>query len=233
MNVSAAAPELPHPGWASRGFVAIGGVAVSLLILLGLHLVQRAPVTTPPVETRELHAISLPPPPPPPPMVASEPPPPQLMEMVPLPTASPVRFALTINPVDVPSIQAQPRIEFARDAFKPTSRELGDVENRVYNVRDVDRLPIPVFRKQPRVPLGMLRSAKSPMVRLTFVVSTTGAVENVRVVQADPLEMGELVAAAVREWQFEPAMKDGRKVRCVVIQPVRLHAPSGNPFGIY
>src|SRR5690606_26974645 len=166
-------------------------------------------------------------------IVAREPPPPQLMEMSPVPSSSPVRFALTITPVEAPRLKANARIEFTREAFKPQAQALGDVENRVYNVRDVDRLPVPVFRKAPRVPPAMLRAASSPMVRLTFVVATDGRVEDVRVVQAATPEMGELVAAAIAEWQFEPALKDGKKVRCVVLQPVRLHPPSGNPFSAH
>lgn len=221
---------IPALGRRARAVAGLGGVGISGLILLSLHLAQRPPQPTPPIEVRELRAVALPPPPPPRIIVGQEPPPPQLMEMAPLPSTSPVRFALSLEPVDVPRLQAQPRIEFAVDAFRPRTRDLGDARSRVFNAHDVDRLPVPVYRKPPRVPLGLLRAAKSPVVRLTFVVSTDGRVEDVRVVQADPREMGELVAAAVAEWQFEPAVRDGQRVRCVVLQPVRLHPPSGSPF---
>src|SRR5690606_9059704 len=233
MNPAIAMDRFPGNGPLCRCLTVVGGVGISALIFLGLQLAQWTPDTEPPIEARELQAVALPPPPPPPTIVAHEPPPPQLMEMSPVPSSSPVRFALTIDPVEIPRFQAKARIEFTRDAFKPQPRALEHVENRVYNVRDVDRLPVPVFRKAPRVPPAMLRAADSPMVRLTFVVATNGRVEDVRIVQAATPEIGELVADAIAEWQFEPAIKDGKKVRCVVLQPVRLHPPSGNPFSAH
>lgn len=233
MTAATVTERLPTNGGLCRVFTAGGGIGISALILFALQMAQWTPKAEPPIEARELQAIALPPPPPPPPIAAHEPPPPQLMEMSPVPSRSPVRFALTIDPIEVPRMQAKARIEFRREAFKPQARALDQIENRVYNVRDVDRLPVPVFRKAPRVPPAMLRAASSPMVRLTFVVATDGRVEDVRVVQAATPEMGELVAAAIAEWQFEPAIKDGKKVRCVVLQPVRLHPPSGNPFSAH
>ena len=225
--------RFPAAGFGSRCLSALGGIAISGLILFSLQLAQWTPTPQPAVEARELQAVVLPPPPPPPTVEAREPPPPQMIDMTPVPSASPVRFALTITPVEAPRLQARARIEFSRDAFKPQARSLAQVQNRVYNVRDVDRLPVPVFRKAPRVPPAMLRAAASPVVRVTFVVGTDGRVEDVRVVQAATPEMGELVATAIAEWQFEPAIKDGKKVRCVVLQPVRLHPPSGTPFSTH
>jgi TonB family protein len=226
------APDQPPPASAlGRAAAWLGGLGISVAILLALHFAQHIDAVRPTVEARELRAIALPPPPPPPTVTSRQPPPPELMEIVPVPTASPVKFIVPLDPVPVPRLSAGPAITFSPDAFKPSTRALERAPDRIYHAAEVDRIPVPVYRRIPRVSAQLLYAIRDTHVRLTFVVTTQGAVENITVLQAATPEYGQLVADAVAEWRFEPAMKGGRRVRCFVMQSVTVRPPgAGSPF---
>jgi TonB family protein len=153
------------------------------------------------------------------------------MEMIPVPTGSPVKFIVPIEPVPVPRMVAQPSITFTPDQFRPDTRTVQPAVDRIYHAVEVDRIPVPVFRKTPRVGGELLRTITDPKVLLTFVVTARGTVENITVVQAASAEYGRIVAEAVAEWRFEPAMKGGRRVRCFVLQSVSVIGSRGDsPF---
>ncbi len=219
--------------WSVHLSAALGGAAISLLILLALHYAQHVESTPPAVPARELRAVALPPLPPPPTVATRQPPPPEMMEMNPVPTGSPIKFVVPIDPIPVPHHYAAPMISFSPGDFRPDSRPLPPPSDHIFHAVEVDRIPVPIYRKVPRVPHDMLRTLSDTKVRLTFVVNVRGQAENITVLKAETREFGELVAEAVAEWRFEPAVKDGRRVRCFVLQAVTVKPPGGgSPFSV-
>lgn len=59
------------------------------------------------------------------------------------------------------------------------------------------------------------------MVQLEVAVSASGGVEDARVIESSDRMFDEPALAAVREWRFKPARKDGKKVRATVVVPVK------------
>ena len=58
-----------------------------------------------------------------------------------------------------------------------------------------------------------LRSGDSVSVRLNFVVTETGEVTDVRVVESAGRAVDEAVLSAVRQWKYSPAVKQGTPVK--------------------
>ncbi|HVT43094.1 MAG TPA: TonB family protein [Thermoanaerobaculia bacterium] len=79
----------------------------------------------------------------------------------------------------------------------------------------LDQPPRIVRRVKPVYPPLAARQKVEADVILTALVSDTGAVIDVKILQGDPKKMGldEAAIQAVRQWQFTPAIKDGRKVK--------------------
>jgi TonB family protein len=58
-----------------------------------------------------------------------------------------------------------------------------------------------------------LKSGQSVSVRLGFVVTETGTVTDIRVVESAGRLVDEAVLIAVRTWKYSPAVKKGTKVK--------------------
>jgi protein TonB len=58
-------------------------------------------------------------------------------------------------------------------------------------------------------------------VQLEVTVSASGGVDKARVIESSDRMFDEPALAAVREWRFKPARKDGKKVRATVMVPVQ------------
>lgn len=59
------------------------------------------------------------------------------------------------------------------------------------------------------------------LVQVRVTVSATGGVEEARVMDSSDRMFDEPTLAAARKWRFKPARKEGKKVRSVVMVPVK------------
>ena len=86
---------------------------------------------------------------------------------------------------------------------------------RVYPDTEVDTKPRRLSGNTPSYPsrAPRLRSGERVSVVLTFVVTETGEVQDVRVMESGGKLLDEIVVAAVRSWRYEPATKRGTKVK--------------------
>lgn len=63
--------------------------------------------------------------------------------------------------------------------------------------------------KSPIYPIEQLLTGKTGRAEVAFTVAADGSTRDIHVVEADRPAFGRHLAAAVREWRFEPARKDG------------------------
>lgn len=90
---------------------------------------------------------------------------------------------------------------------------LGDVGDVVMTDESVDVPPRPSARVVPEYPARARKDFVTGYVTLSFLVGTDGAVEDLRVLDAQPRGVFEESAlAAMRQWRFSPAMYQGRPV---------------------
>jgi len=105
--------------------------------------------------------------------------------------------------------------------------------SRVFQQSEVDQQPTVLSRPNPVIPTMVRRGADALRVVMLIVVNENGAVESVRALEAsDNPEFDAIILRDIREaWLFTPAIRKGRKVKCLLQQSVRVNW-SGNrlPF---
>jgi TonB family protein len=125
------------------------------------------------------------------------------------------------------------KIEPARlfNEFKPHTEISADF-SRVYQVDQVDQRPLALSRPKPSIPAVVRGTAESLRVLVFVLIDTRGAVSNVRVLESSGNKyFDEIIVRDIKEsWVFSPAVKAGKKVRCLVQQNVRVNWTSASPF---
>jgi TonB family protein len=87
---------------------------------------------------------------------------------------------------------------------------------RVYRVEEVDGSPRKLSGFSPAYPSGRaarLKSGQSVSVVVSFVVTETGRIDDVQVVESGGPVIDEVVVAAVRGWTYRPATRRGTPVK--------------------
>ena len=90
---------------------------------------------------------------------------------------------------------------------------------RVYPDGEVDVKPRRLSGTTPSYPSGgpRLKSGERVSVLVQFVVTETGEVRDLKVVESGGRAVDDTVLAAIRGWKFEPAVKQGTKVKCLTM----------------
>ena len=98
---------------------------------------------------------------------------------------------------------------------------MGNLEH-IYQQNEVDEAPSAVVKTIARVPGRLHEDVNSLKVVLLLVIDIDGAVSNIRIFKpSGSAQFDSIVLLCVRdEWTFSPAVKRGRKVRCMVQQTV-------------
>ncbi|MCU0753627.1 MAG: energy transducer TonB [Xanthomonadales bacterium] len=99
---------------------------------------------------------------------------------------------------------------------------LGDARNTVMTDDAVDVAPRPILQPSMPYPPRAKAQGLQGYVLLSVLISPTGSVERVKVLEADPPGVFDDVAVAgVQQWKFEPAQYQGEAVRVWARQRVR------------
>jgi protein TonB len=222
------------PGW--RIASVAGGAAVSFVIFFAIAEARRIGPVRPLPSLDDIVSVAVEPPPPPPP------PPeehfhdegsiPNAIQMDSAPSNSPIRIdavPIALETIAAPVIRA---VAAMPTIFSPhlLRDNLGFDSNHVWEPNQVDQKPYPIYRKIPDIPTSLMRTIADPRITLLFVVNADGTVENMRVIRPVEPTFDELVTDAIKAWQFSPAVKKGRKVRCWVQEPVLVKSPNSSPF---
>jgi TonB family protein len=99
--------------------------------------------------------------------------------------------------------------------------DLFPVSDPAYTPAEVDQIPRLLRSFPPQYPYLAKRDNIEGWVVLRFMVGTEGAADRVAVVAAEPEDVFEEAALkAVARYKFQPAMKGGEAVNCVVQQKI-------------
>lgn len=95
-----------------------------------------------------------------------------------------------------------------------TKSLLGDADSVVMTDDAVDNPPRPAVQSPMPYPPRAKAKGQTGYVLLTVLISPTGDVERVKVLESQPSGVFDDVAmSGVRQWKFEPAMYQGENVR--------------------
>lgn len=193
----------------------------------------------------ELHSLSLPVPPPPPPPPSSNT---QELQKLPQDTMplSGIDIEASNSPVKI--AVAPPEVAFAMPPARPVppaAISMGNLATvikpdmepsfgaeHVFQQNEVDQVPVAINRESPNVPYIIRRDAEQLRTQLLIVLEADGTVSSTRVVESSGVpEFDSLIAEAVlRRWTFNPAVRRGKKVRCMLMQAFTIRWSSRSPF---
>jgi TonB family protein len=90
---------------------------------------------------------------------------------------------------------------------------------RVYRSDEVDAAPRKLSGASPLYPseAPRLKSGQRVSVMVQFVVTETGEIQDLKVLESGGSLLDEVVVAAVRNWKFQPAMKRGTRVKAQTV----------------
>jgi len=190
-----------------------GGTVLVVGTLLVINRLSEAPDQQQVDTTTSFAVEKEPPPPPPPPKPRSEP----QRQRNNAPTPPMVSLDSSLSGIDfgLPGFSAS-------DLNDLQDQLLGDTNDVVMTDDSVDSPPRPTYR----APLSYPKSARARGVEgyvvLSLLISATGEIEKVQVLEADPAGVFEDAAReGVRNWRFEPAQYQGRNVKVWARQRVR------------
>jgi TonB family protein len=218
------------------------GVGLTFVLFMGIAHFEMVKTAEMPAEIEDLRAVTaVSEPPPPRPEDRSEP----LEAAVPLTgidigaSDSPVKLAVVppdlsklMPPADLPP---RATIQFGQlmSDLRPKTGSTGEFQH-IYQQSEVDQPPLAVVKTIARVSSRVRDNVQSLRVTLLLVIDTEGAVTSIRVMRpSGNAKFDAIVLECVRdEWQFSPAIRKGKKVRCMVQQLVWYKWTNGSPFTI-
>jgi TonB family protein len=237
--------SVPHPGiradsLADEGFCLLLGAGFTFCLFLGVAHFEMVRSVSKPSEIEDLRTVS----------GVPEPPPPKVEDRVdahevdvPLTgieigaSDSPVKLAVVPPDLEqlVPPADLPPRatIQFGQllTDLKPKANISGDYQH-IYQQSEVDQVPLAVVKTIARVSSRVRDNVDSLRVTLLLVIDPEGAVQSIRVMRpSGNAQFDSIVLQCVRdEWEFTPAIRKGKKVRCMVQQLVWYKWTNGSPF---
>lgn len=151
---------------------------------------------------------------------------------------SPVKIAVVppeialLFPVENAAPPAHVEVSNLFTDLKPRTQMLVEPK-RIYQQSEVDQAPTVLRRAVPRIPSWIRKDADMLRVTVVIVADSTGAVASVRLVRPSGNDdVDKLLTDCIRnEWLFTPAIKNGKKVRCLFQQTVTIKWNEVSPFG--
>ena len=89
-------------------------------------------------------------------------------------------------------------------------------------MQEVEQKPVELNNVEPIYPYRAKRRGLEGFVKISFLVTTTGKVTNLTVLEAQPPGLfDQSVRQIVRHWRFNPGVKDGRAVDTLMTTTIR------------
>jgi len=217
------------------------GLAFTFLLFFAMAHIENVRGHELSLEIEDMPVVSIPfEPPPAPPKVAEAARAPQ--DLMPLAgidveaSDSPIKVAVVPPDLEalVPSERIPPRavvdLGFHTE-FRPNAEVDFDF-HRVYQQTEVDERPHAVVRAAPMVPSEVFGTASMLRVTLLLVIDADGRAASTQILKSSGQPVFDnIVTRTVKDqWLFTPAIRRGKKVKCLAEQAIRVNLPGGSPF---
>lgn len=212
------------------------GFTLGLFTVIALYEARKAGDRA--QDTDELHMALLPFEPPPPPVARAESDP----DATPMagfrlsPSDSAVK--ISVSPPDLDSILPEdlskaPHVDARIGPLRNFGAKIDFASDpkHVFESSEVDQVPRVLFRADPDVPSYIAKDAEILDTTLMAIIGADGSIGSVRVVRSSGIpRFDALMVKNFQEWSFSPAMKAGRRVRCLVEQDIIVRFRPESPF---
>jgi TonB family protein len=236
--------ESPQSPWLAEEVISLfAGGAFTFAIFFAMAHLESVEPASPPAEMLDLREMSVPfDAPPPKPLEVAEP-----TEAVTLPltgieigaSESPVKIAVVSPDLAslFPEAQLAPpammRIGRLDTGLKPRMDVSTDIQH-VYQTSEVDQIPTVLDREDPRVPPHIRNGAKLLRVTVIVLIDMNGAPKSVRLLKSSGNSGfdGIAIESIKQTWVFSPAMKNRKRVNCLIQQTVSVRWAGGSAFEV-
>ncbi len=114
--------------------------------------------------------------------------------------------------------------QLPRSTRETTLVEHRSMQSAAASAFDDPRAAIPIKRVQPEYPLRALERRKEGMVAASFLIEVDGSVSNIDVVDTvNGFLFRRSAMQALRQWKFNPRMRNGRAVEWVACHEFIFH----------
>jgi TonB family protein len=229
--------------WAAEeALCLLGGACLTFCLFLGMAHFENVRTAAPAPEIEDLRVVS----------AIVEPPPPKVEQQTKPPEAtvpltgieisasdSPIKLAVVppdlakiMPPSDLPP-RATIQFNQLLTDLKPRTGVQGDFQH-IYQQSEVDQVPTAIVKTIARVSNYTRDNAEELRVTLLLVIDTDGTIDSLKVMKpSGNAGFDKIVLECVRdEWSFSPAVRKGKKVRCMVQQLVWYKWTGGNKFSL-
>jgi protein TonB len=136
------------------------------------------------------------------------------LNLIPGTTAPPLRFVMAPLAIAVPERSRPSTGEPLKVEGKPRAAPARELrEGDLVALTAAVQPPRRISGEMPRYPDAARRVGMSGSVLIDVLVTERGQPEQIRVLESAGAILDETVVAAVSSWRFEPAIRDGTKVR--------------------
>ena len=213
------------------------GTALTFALFLAMSQIKHGDAAAPAVAFDDFRAIALPPEPPPPtPEVKPEvePASANLTGLDVAASESPVRIMVTVPILEAPPVPLAPPAVIRNAPSLTELRPKMDLATdfqRVFQVTEVDQRPSVLVNTVPFIPAWVRERAQLLRVVLLMVVDAEGKASGVRILTSSGnVAFDQMIARCVQdEWVFSPAVRKGRRVKCLVQKSITIKWTSA-PF---
>lgn len=101
------------------------------------------------------------------------------------------------------------------DFTVPSYNLAQEIEELVFEMKDLTVRPRPIFQGEPTYPPELKRNGISGEVRLQFWIRKNGTTDKIKVLRSSNPAFEEPTIRAVRKWRFEPGERSGEKVNVI------------------
>ena len=102
----------------------------------------------------------------------------------------------------------------------PSQDKLLQSIGAIFNLADLDRVPVPVMQPAPIFPVAQRRSGQGADVMVEFIVDRDGKVLNPFVTETTNAAFNDAAVTGVARWRFRPGVKAGQKVNTRMSVPI-------------
>ena len=129
-----------------------------------------------------------------------------------------------VQEIDFSSLAPRPEFDAAKVVTIPRGPRSGgvrpDTMKDIFNLKDLDRIPEPVFQPPPVFPRQLKNEVSKATVTVEFIVDDSGKVVYAKVVEASYPGFEDAAIVGVMRWQFRPGMRGGKRVSTRMIVPL-------------
>jgi protein TonB len=199
-----------------RALMVANGILCTLLLFLAVVLTQKISSGG----LKEIFSprtdVALPPPPPPP---DTPPPPPEQRQEEQKPELQQEQPLLNLSQLEAALNPGMGGAAVGDFNLNLQGMAADDLE-RIFEMTEIDRVPQAIYQVAPQYPFQLSRAGIEGRVQLIFIVDRDGRVVNPRVLSSTRSEFERPALDAIRQWRFEPGVKNGVRVQVRMLLPL-------------